>query len=251
MNQTRSRLGRGTIALVTGASSGIGLAVSRALAQEGGKVIMAARRADRLATLAHEIGPSAFPLILDVRDATAVETLLQQLPPELCAIDTLINNAGHDVGGRRRFDAGSAETWTDIIDTNLQGVMRVTRAILPGMLARGSGDIINLGSSSGVRAAAERAAYGASKAGVHMFSQNLRIELAGTGVRVTELLPGLTRTEFAEARLRGDAAAAQAFYENAGQAIDVESVAESVLFALRRPPHVTVAELHLLPSTAR
>jgi 3-hydroxy acid dehydrogenase / malonic semialdehyde reductase len=246
-----SRLGPGAVALVTGASSGIGLAVALALAREGCKVIMAARRADRLARLAREIGPLAIPVVLDVRDAKAVEDLLAQLPPELRKVDILINNAGHDIGGRRRFDTGSADTWTDIIETNLQGLVRVTRALLPGMLERGKGDIVNLGSSSGVRAAADRAAYGASKAAVHMFSQNLRIELAGTGVRLTEILPGLTRTEFAEVRLRGNATEAQAFYDNAGTAINPEDVAQSVLFALRQPPHVTVAELVLLPSTAR
>jgi NADP-dependent 3-hydroxy acid dehydrogenase YdfG len=245
------RLGPDTVALVTGASSGIGLAVSRALVREGGHVVMAARRADRLAGLAQEIGPLAFPVALDVRDARAVDGLLQVLPPELRAIDILVNNAGHDVGGRRRFDAGSADAWHDIIETNLQGLMRVTSALLPGMLARGSGDIVNLGSSSGVRTAADRAAYGASKAGVHMFSQNLRVEMAGTGVRVIEILPGLTRTGFAEARLRGNTAAAQAFYDQADSVIEPEDVANAILFALRQPAHITVAELLLLPSTAR
>src|ERR1700722_15482087 len=151
MNEAH-RIGRGTIALVTGASSGIGLAVSRALAREGCQVIMAARRAGRLTALAREIGPLAFSLALDVRDAKAAGGLLLQLPPELQAIDIVVNNAGHDVGGRRRFETGSPEAWNDIIETNLQGLIRVTRTLLPGMLERGRGDIVNLGSSSGVRA---------------------------------------------------------------------------------------------------
>ena len=174
--------------------------------------------------------------------------MLGRLPPKFRAIDILVNNAGHDVGGKRPFIAGPADAWADIVETNLQSLLRVTRAVLPGMLERGGGDILNIGSVSGIKAAAQRAAYGASKAAVHMFSENLRSELAGTGVRVTEILPGLTRTSFAQARLSGDEDKAQEFYAKSGTPLEAEDIARAVTFALRQPPHVTIAELVIVPS---
>jgi 3-hydroxy acid dehydrogenase / malonic semialdehyde reductase len=241
----------GAVALVTGASSGIGRATARALACEGCRVILTARRADRLAELAGEIGAGAVAIPLDVRDGVGVAGLIDRLPPEARAIDILINNAGHDVGGRRRFDQGAMDDWADIIQTNVQGLLRVTRAVLPDMLARGSGDIVSIGSLSGVRSTPELSAYGASKAAVHMFCENLRSELAGSGVRVIEILPGPTCTEFALERYRGDERKAQAFYAGVGIPLAADDIARAIVFALQQPVHVTVAQLMLVPSTLR
>jgi NADP-dependent 3-hydroxy acid dehydrogenase YdfG len=244
------RLGRG-IALVTGASSGIGLGVARALAARGCRVVLAARRADRLAALAAELGPAALAWPLDLRDPAAVDALPDALPEAFRRIDVLVNNAGHDVGGRRPFLDGPADDWADVIDTNLKGVFRITRAILPGMVARGRGDVVNVGSISGIRTLPNIVAYGTTKAALHMFSDNLRTELAGTGVRLTEVLPGPTRSDFAASRYRGDNTAAQRYYAEASAdaPLEAEDVARTIVFALEQPAHMTMTQLVLMPSS--
>lgn len=242
-------LGPGTVALITGASSGIGLAATLALAKRGCRVIITARRADRLNALANDIGSNAYPVVLDVRDRSAVDGLIASLPNEFRAIDVLINNAGHDVGGRRKLHAGDADEWADVIETNVQALIRMTRAILPGMIERRRGDIVNIGSTSGIRPSAEIATYGASKAAVHMFSDNLRSELAGSGVRVIELLPGPTETEFQATRFKGDDDKVAAFNARIGVLLRAEDVARSIMFALDQPRHVTMAQIVITPST--
>jgi NADP-dependent 3-hydroxy acid dehydrogenase YdfG len=183
-----------------------------------------------------------------VTDRAAVDALPDRLPPAFAVIDLVINNAGHDVGGRTRFDQGPADDWTGVIDANVSGLIRVTRALLPGMIARGRGDIVNVGSVSAVRVVPEMAAYSASKAAVHAFSDGLRADLADTPIRVIEVMPGLTRTNIVERRFRGDHARAKAYYASFGVALDAEDVAASVLFAARQPPHVTIAQILVLPS---
>ncbi|MFI4988482.1 MAG: SDR family NAD(P)-dependent oxidoreductase [Alphaproteobacteria bacterium] len=197
MSGERPILGPGSIALVTGASSGIG----------------------------------------------------EALPDEWRAIDILVNNAGSDVGGRRPFAEGAIEDWASTIETNVTGLMRVTRAVLPGMVARGRGHIVNLGSLAALRPAAGIAAYNASKAAVHMFSDVLRAELKDTALRVSEIMPGTARTGFADARWRGDKAAAEAFYASFAALLSVDDVVRSILFALDQPPHVVIAQLLLLPTS--
>ena len=251
MPDAPGRLGPECVALVTGASSGIGEAVAQALAARGCRVILAARRAERLAALAAEIGPPALPWPLDLRDPAAVDALPHALPEPFRRVDVLVNNAGHDVGGRRPFLDGSADDWADVIDTNLKGVFRITGAILPGMVARGRGDVVNVGSISGIRTLPNIVAYGTTKAALHMFSDNLRTELAGTGVRLTEILPGPTRSDFATSRYGGDDAAAERYYADASADAPLQSadVARTILFALEQPPHMTLTQLVLMPSS--
>lgn len=239
----------GAVALVTGASAGIGAAIAEALIAKGCRVICTARRGDRLEALARRLGPDCHPLVLDVTDAQATAELCENLPEELQEIDILINNAGHDVGGRQRFEDGAIEDWAAIIETNVTGLMRVAHAVTPGMAARGRGHIVNLGSISGIGASPEGSVYSASKHAVHGFSNSLRLDFAGSGIRVTEILPGTARTEFGEARWRGDTAQADAFYDSYETLLSAEDVARCVVFALEQPPQVVIAQLVVVPTS--
>lgn len=239
---------QGQTAFVTGAAGGMGQAICRALIAGGRKVVAADRDAARLQDFVAPLGTQAHALQLDISDAAAVDRCLDDLPTEFGTIDILINNAGHDIGGRKRFDLGSADDWSAIIETNLIGLMRVTRLILPGMVARGRGDIVNMGSISALRYVPDMAPYSASKAGVHMLSDILRGELASTPVRVTEIMPGLTRTGIISARYRGDEEETRRYFEEFGMALDPDDVARCILFALDQPPHVQMAQMVVLPS---
>ena len=234
------------VVLVSGASSGIGDAICRLLIEQSYRVVGAARNESRLQQLAAELGDRFYPLVLDVTDSTLVSDVQQALPPEFQDVEVLVNNAGHDIGGRRLFDEGSAEQWCDIIETNVQGTIRLTRALIEGMLARGSGHIVNMGSIAGIKSYATMAAYVSSKYAVHGFSETLRLDYAGRGIRVTEIMPGLVRTGFAQQRL-GDAQQAQEFYDDAEQCLQPEDVARTVLYALQQPKHVEIAQLVVLP----
>ncbi|MCV3210737.1 SDR family oxidoreductase [Mesorhizobium sp. YC-39] len=239
---------RQRIAFVTGAASGIGRAVCVSLHDKGCRIVLADRQEDHLTALAGDLGAKVFPLPLDITDGAAVANCLDRLPPEFRDIDILVNNAGHDIGGRTRFDIGSADDWSAIIDTNLIGLMRVTRAILPGMIARGRGDIVNMSSISALRLVPDQAPYSASKAGVHMLSDIIRGELAETPIRVIEILPGLTRTNIVTSRHRGDEEASRKYFEKFGMALDPEDIARCVSFALDQPPHVQIAQMFVLPT---
>ncbi|NIM27662.1 MAG: SDR family NAD(P)-dependent oxidoreductase [Gammaproteobacteria bacterium] len=237
----------GRTALVTGASSGIGEATAVTLAENGYRVVCAARSEDRLAELCERIGGAARPLVLDVTDASSVEGLLSRLPEDWRAIDILVNNAGHDEGGRRRFDEGSAQTWAHIIETNVIGLIRATRAVIPGMIARDRGHVVNIGSIAGISPYATGTIYSASKHAVHGFSEALRLDFAGTGIRVTEILPGMVRTSFALNRWH-DEARAERFYDDFGECLVPEDIARSVLFAVQQPANVVVSQLVVVPS---
>lgn len=239
----------GAVALVTGASAGFGAAIAEALIAKGCRVICTARRADRLAALAERLGPDCHPLTLDVTDRRATAGLCENLPEELRDIDILINNAGHDVGGRQRFEDGAVEDWAAIIETNVTGLIRVSHGVAPGMVARGRGHIINLGSISGIGAYPEGSVYSASKHAVHGFSNSLRLDFAGSGIRVTEILPGVARTEFGATRWRGDDALADRFYDSYETLLSAEDVAACVVFALEQPPHVIIAQLVVVPTS--
>lgn len=243
MNKPESSL---PVALVSGASGGIGAAICRLLIANGHRVIAAARNRTRLQALAKELGDRLYPLELDVTDADAVAGLVEVLPAEFNAVSVLVNNAGHDTGGRRSFEQGSADQWCDIIETNVQGTIRLTRALIDGMLARGSGHVVNIGSIAGIKPNATMTAYVSSKYAVHGFSESLRLDYAGKGIRVTEIMPGLVRTGFAQQRL-GDAQAAEQFYGSFEQYLQPEDVAETVLYALQQPKHVEIAQLVVLP----
>jgi NADP-dependent 3-hydroxy acid dehydrogenase YdfG len=243
MNENQSNQ---PVALVSGASGGIGESICRHLADNGYRVVGTARNQERLQALAQAIGDRFHPLLLDVTDAAAVKAVASALPADFGNPVVLVNNAGHDVGGRRLFEQGSAEQWCDIVETNVQGMIRLTHALIHGMLERGSGHIVNMGSIAGLKPYATGSAYVSSKYAVHGLSETLRLDYAGRGIRVTEIMPGLVRTGFAEQRL-GDARRAQDFYDSFEQCLDPEDVAATVLFALQQPPHVEIAQLVVLP----
>ena len=236
-------------ALVTGASSGIGRAVAEALAERGFGVVCAARRVDRLAELARALGNRAIAIDLDLRDPASATTLVERLPAASRNLSVLVNCAGHDVGGRRRFDRGEMEEWANVVETNLLGTMRVTHAVVRGMVERGRGHVVNVGSIFGFEAHAGGAAYTASKFGLNGFSKAILADYRGKGIRVTQVIPGLTRTEFAETRWAGDKAKASEFYGKFPSALEPADVARVVLFAVEQPPHVTISDLTVLPSS--
>ena len=226
----------------------MGRAICAALLGQGWRVALVDRDEAALAALAHDLGGDTCTLALDVTDAARVDQLPGLLPEAFRTIDVLVNNAGHDIGGRKRFDVGSADDWSAIIETNLIGLMRVTRALLPPMVARNRGDVVNVSSISALRLVPDMAPYSASKAGVHMFTEILRGELANTGIRVTEIMPGLTRTGIIKTRYRGDEAQTKAYFEQFGMALDPSDVARSIVYALSQPPEVQVAQIVILPT---
>jgi 3-hydroxy acid dehydrogenase/malonic semialdehyde reductase len=234
-------------AFLTGAVGGMGTAIARALAQAGYRVILADRDEAKLAALASDLGPNATALPLDITDGSRVDRIPELVPEAFRPIDVLINNAGHDIGGRKRFDVGAADDWAAIVETNLIGLMRVTRAILPDMVRRNIGDIVNMGSISALRLVPDMAPYSASKAGVHMLTDIIRGELAETGIRVLEMMPGLTRTGIILSRYRGDRAQEQAYFDQFKMALQPEDIARSILFALEQPRHVQIAQMVVLP----
>jgi len=236
---------RGTV-FVTGASSGFGAAVARRFAAAGNNVVAAARRADRVGELAAEFGPSVFPLALDVRDREAVDAAVAALPDEFKAIDVLVNNAGLALGLNLAQDA-DVDDWDQMIDTNCKGLVYCTRAILPGMVARGGGHVINLGSVAGTYPYPGGNVYGGTKAFVHQFSLNLRSDLHGTGVRVTCVEPGLADTEFSLVRFSGDQSLADNVYRDM-QPLTAEDIAEAICWAASLPRHVNVNVIELMPT---
>jgi NADP-dependent 3-hydroxy acid dehydrogenase YdfG len=240
-------LGADTTALITGASSGIGAETAAQLISKGCRVIAAARRIERLRGLADRLGPRCMPFELDVADRTAVVQMPERLPEAWRRIDVLVNNAGHDVGGKTPFHERGADDWASVIDTNIRGMIDVTRAVVPLMLDSGGGQIVNLGSIAGVTAFPGDAAYVASKHAVNGFSKALRLDYLGR-IRVIEILPGVVETEFDEVRRRGDKVQARAFYAGFPERLRAEDVARCVVFALEQPPHANIAELLLLPS---
>ena len=238
--------GSGTV-LITGAAGGLGRAIVNELVGSGSRVVLVDRDAAAVQAQGEEIGANAFPLQLDITDSAKVDRLLELIPDAFKPIDVLINNAGHDIGGRTRFDVGSPDDWADIIQTNLIGLMRVTRAVLPAMVARNAGHIVNVSSINAVRIIPDMTAYSTSKAGVHMFTETLRGELAETAIRVTELQPGLTKTNIIVTRYRGDREKEKAYFDQFKMALEPADVARAVAFAISQPPHVQIAEIMILP----
>jgi 3-hydroxy acid dehydrogenase/malonic semialdehyde reductase len=231
--------------LVTGASSGFGEAIARRFAAAGARVVATARRSDRLKALAGDLGPQVLPVTLDVRDRAAVAETIGGLPAEFAEIDLLVNNAGAALGLNPAQDA-DLDDWEQMIDTNCKGLAYCTRAVLPGMVARRRGHIINLGSVAGTYPYPGGNAYGGSKAFVHQFSLNVRSDLHGTGVRVTCVEPGMADTEFSTVRFSGDKSRADAVYAGM-QPLTAEDIAEAVYWAATLPPHVNVNTIELMP----
>ena len=234
------------IVFVTGATSGFGAAIARRFARDGHRIIAAGRRVDRLDALRAELGDAVLTVPLDVRDRAAVERAVAELPEPLAAIDLLVNNAGLALGLEPAHEA-SLDDWNQMVDTNCKGLMTVTRAVLPGMVARNRGHVVNLGSTAASWPYAGANVYGATKAFVHQLSLNLRADLAGTRVRVTVVEPGLVGgTEFSNVRFHGDDARAAQVYTGA-DALTPGDVAETVFWVATLPERVNVNLVELMP----
>lgn len=231
---------------VTGASAGFGEAISRLFIEHGHKVIGTGRRADRLAELQQQLGEAFYPLVLDVRDAEGLKQALATLPAEWQDIDVLVNNAGLALGLEPAYEA-NADDWTTMIDTNAKGLVLTTRALLPGMVARNNGHVINIGSTAGNWPYAGGNVYGATKAFVRQFSLGLRADLQGKAIRVTNIEPGLVGgTEFSNVRLKGDDDKAAQIYANT-DALTAEDVAASVFWVATLPKHVNINTMEMMP----
>jgi 3-hydroxy acid dehydrogenase/malonic semialdehyde reductase len=235
------------IVLVTGATAGFGAAIARRFVGAGAKVIAAGRRQDRLAALAAELGPNLAPLALDVSDRAAVAETLASLPAGFEDVEVLVNNAGLALG-LEPADSASLDDWETMIDTNVKGLTYVTHALLPGMVARGRGHVINMGSVAANYPYPGGNVYGATKAFVRQFSLNLRADLVGRGVRVTDIEPGLCGgTEFSQVRFHGDVAKAAAVYDGV-QPLTAEDIAEAVFWSANLPAHMNVNTMELMPT---
>lgn len=240
----------GRTVLVTGASSGIGKALAHALAREGARLLLCARRTERLEGLAEELraahAAEVHAFHLDVRDREQVAMALRALPDEWSVIDVLVNNAGLSRGLESVQD-GSLDDWDEMVRTNVSGLMYVTRHVVPGMVRRGQGDVVNIVSTSGHEVYPGGAVYCATKHAVDAFTRGLRMDLVSTPLRVIAVSPGMTETEFSLVRFHGDQTRADKVYEGI-LPLRPEDVAESVIFALTRPAHVQVGEILLWPT---
>jgi len=235
------------IVLVTGATAGFGSAIARRMVHDGYRVIATGRRQQRLDALQKELGPALLPYPLDVTDAEAVAQLPDALPEGWREVEILVNNAGLALGLEPAYRA-RLEDWDRMVATNITGLLHVTHALLPGMVARDRGHIVNLGSVAGTYPYSGGHVYGATKAFVQQFSLNLRADLIGTGVRVTNLEPGLVGgTEFSLVRFGGDAGRAKSVYAGTVP-LTPEDIAEAVAWVVGLPPHVNVNRLEIMPT---
>lgn len=242
----------GTIALVTGASSGIGNATARSLAAEGARVIVTARREERLLALRAELERAhgegvCHALAFDVRDRAAVERAVASLAgTEWEAVGILVNNAGL-AAGLAPIQEGSFDHWDRMLETNVHGLLSMTRLVLPGMIARGRGHVVNVGSVAGHEVYPNGNVYCATKYAVHALNRAMRLDTLGRGIRVTSVDPGLLETEFSLVRFDGDAERARKVYEGTSP-LRAEDVADAIVWAVTRPPHVNVEEILLMPT---
>lgn len=241
---------RNKIVFITGASSGIGEACARKFAAQGYNLILNARSEDKLGYLKKELESTynidVLPAPFDVRNREEVKQTLASLPEDWKNIEILINNAGLVIGTDKEFE-GNPEEWDIVIDTNIKGLLTITRLIVPGMVGRGKGHVINIGSVAGEAAYPGGSVYCATKAAVKILSDGLRIDLVDTPLRVTNIKPGMVETNFSVVRFRGDKQTADNFYKGI-QPLSGEDVAESVYFAALAPPHVQIAEILVMPA---
>jgi 3-hydroxy acid dehydrogenase/malonic semialdehyde reductase len=236
----------GWTALVTGASAGIGEACATALAQAGARVVLTGRRRDRLEALAAKLPTPSHVVELDVRSRSEVEGLLSALPAPFNEVDILVNNAGLGLG-LEPAQTASLDDWDTMIDTNCKGLVYATRVLLPGMVQRNRGHVVNIGSVAGTYPYPGGNVYGATKAFVRQFSQNLKADLVGTRVRVTDVQPAMVETDFSVVRFRGDAERARKVYEGM-QALTPADIADIVLFSVTRPAHVNLNTIEVMPA---
>jgi 3-hydroxy acid dehydrogenase/malonic semialdehyde reductase len=235
------------IVLITGASAGFGAEMARTFVSNGHRVILAARRTDRIADLAAELGDAALPVTLDVTSRASIETALADLPADWKQVDVLINNAGLALNTVPAHEV-PLEDWETMIATNCKGLVTMTRLVLPDMVARGSGLVINIGSTAGHYPYPGGNVYGATKAFVEQFTLNLRADLVGTGVRATNLAPGLSGgTEFSNVRFKGDDSAAAKVYEGTTP-LSAKDIADTAYWIATLPPHVNVNSIELMPT---
>lgn len=236
------------IVFITGASSGIGKATAIKFAEIGANILVCARRLEKIRTLASELQKQfkipAHTFALDVRDQKSVESTLNDLPVEWKNISVLVNNAGLSRGLDNVQDA-KVEDWDEMIDTNVKGLLYVTRAVLPGMIERNSGHIINIGSVAGHWTYAKGNVYAATKFAVNALSQGLKMDLLGTPIRVTSIDPGLVETDFSVVRFRGDEERAKKVYQGLTP-LTPEDIAESIVWAATRPAHVNVNNIIIM-----
>ena len=240
---------RGKTVFITGASSGIGEATAYAFAAEGARLLLAARRMDKLTAVADQARAQGAPEVrafeLDVRDQPAVAAAVEGLPAEWAQIDVLVNNAGLSRGLDKLYE-GSIADWEEMIDTNVKGLLYVTRAVVPGMVERKAGHVINMGSTAGELPYPGGAVYCASKAAEKSINDGLRQDLLGTPVRVTSIDPGMVETDFSKVRFRGDDARAEKVYQNITP-LSPADIADAIVWAASRPAHVNIA--HVLMTT--
>lgn len=235
------------IVLVTGATAGFGAEMARKFVRHGHRVIAAGRRKERLDALAGELGADLLPVELDVTSKASIDAALAALPADWQEIDVLVNNAGLALGVEPAHNA-SLDEWETMIDTNCKGLVTMTRRILPQMVARNSGLIINIGSVAGGYPYPGGNVYGATKAFVDQFTLNLRADLVGTGVRATNIAPGLCGgTEFSNVRLRGDDAAAAKVYEGA-EPLNPADIADTAYWIATLPRHININMIEMMPT---
>ena len=235
------------IVLITGATSGIGEACARKFAQNGDKVILTGRNQVRMTAIADELkaqGAKVLTLMFDVRDREAARQAIESLPAEWQEIDVLVNNAGLALGLEPEFE-GNSDDWDGMIDTNVKGLLTMTRLIVPGMVARDRGHVINMGSVAGDAAYAGGNVYCATKAAVKALSDGLRIDVANTAVRVTNLKPGLVETNFSNIRFHGDEERAANVYKGI-KPLTGDDIADVAVYAANAPAHVQIAEVLIL-----
>lgn len=231
---------------ISGASAGFGEAMARLFVARGHRVLGIARRAARLQALQDELGEAFYPLAADVATREDITAALAALPPEWQSPDVLVNNAGLARGMTPAHESSLAD-WREMVDTNIGGLLALTHAVLPDMVARNAGHIVNIGSTAGSWPYAGGNVYGASKAFVRQFSQNLRADLAGSKVRVSNIEPGMCGgTEFSQVRFHGDADKAAQVYAGV-EALSAQDVAEAVLWVIERPAHVNINRIELMP----
>ncbi len=239
----------GKIVFITGASAGIGAATALAFAAEGARLLLAARRPGKLAEIASQAlergAPAVHSVDLDVRDRRAVQQAVDDLPAEWGEIDILVNNAGLSRGLDKLY-MGKIPDWEEMIDTNVKGLLYVTRAVVPGMVVRGRGHVINLGSTAGELTYPNGAVYCATKAAERSINDGLRQDVLGTPVRVTSVDPGMVETDFSLVRFHGDNERAAKVYKGV-KPLTPEDVAEVIVWAASRPAHVNIARVLLTP----
>ncbi|GBU13828.1 NAD(P)-dependent oxidoreductase [Enterobacterales bacterium] len=234
------------IIFVTGATAGFGAEIARKFVKSGHKVIASGRRKERLDDLKTELGDALYVVQLDVTNRASIEEAIAELPAQWRNIDVLVNNAGLALG-LEKADKADLDDWESMIDTNAKGLVYMTRAVLPGMVERNVGHIINIGSTAGNWPYAGGNVYGATKAFVRQFSYNLRSDLHGTHVRVTNIEPGLCGgTEFSNVRFKGDDEKASKTYDNANP-LTAADVAESVFWVSTLPAHVNINSIEMMP----